>query len=304
MRRAGWRWPAVFLLAAVLSACGGAAQAAWSPAHAPNRPAPTAQDNARAAQTDAASLLASLNLPSGAVRQATEPAGDGGALAQPFASLPVTPNAIDDPGWWVVPATTPQQVVHYVKSHPPAGSKPEFAGSGTEIGATFQRPPISGELSIRWLAVEARTLRDGSTGVRADGETVWITPRPPSERVPSGARLLVVTTTRPGQLLQGPFKVTSRREIGRAVALVNALPAFQPGSYACPADFGLRIRLAFYRGATSGGTPLAGVAADPGGCGVVALKLAGKPQPFLADGYSLTKRLSAALHLKLDTSIP
>lgn len=293
-RPAGRRWPAVALLAALLVAGGAVAQAESSPAQA----------NARAARTDADSLLASLNLPAGATRQAGEPAGDGDVLAQPFASLPITPNAVDDPGWWVVPGTTPRQVLQYVKTHPPAGTKSEFAGSGTVTGTTFQRPPISGELSIRWLAVEAVGLQGGSTGVRADGEVVWITPRPRSERIPSGARRLVVTETKAGQLLQGPFTFTSRRAIGRAATLLNALPAFQPGVYACPADFGLRVRVAFYRGATSSSAaPLAVAMVDPAGCGVVQLTLAGRHQPPLADGYTVTRRLSAALHVKLDTSV-
>ena len=84
--------------------------------------------------------------------------------------------------------------------------------------------------------------------------------------------------------------------------MMNRLPAWQPGVYSCPADFGWRIRLAFYRtAATSSAAPLAVASVDPNGCGLVQLALAGRRQPPLSDGYTAATRLSAALHFKLDT---
>src|SRR3984885_9666381 len=134
-QRAARRWPVVALLTALAATGGAVAPGASSPTHpAAHHPAAhhpavrTAQANEEAATNDAASLLASLNLPSDAVRQATEPAGDDGTLAQPV-SAPATPNAVDDHAWWVVPATT-SQVLQYVKSHPPAGGASDFSGAG------------------------------------------------------------------------------------------------------------------------------------------------------------------------------
>src|SRR3984885_2033119 len=91
-QRAARRWPVVALLTALAATGGAVAQAASSPHHpAAHHPAVrTAQANEEAATNDAASLLASLNLPSDAVRQATEPAGDDGTLAQPV-SAPAPP---------------------------------------------------------------------------------------------------------------------------------------------------------------------------------------------------------------------
>src|ERR1700733_2027438 len=210
-QRAARRWPVVALLTALAATGGAVAQAASSPHHpAAHHPAVrTAQANEEAATNDAASLLASLNLPSDAVRQATEPAGDDGTLAQPV-SAPATPNAVDDHAWWVVPATT-SQVLQYVKSHPPAGGASDFSGGSggggkpTVTAPGFQWKEIPGELSIRWLIVAVVRLQDGSTGVRADSEVVWLTPRPPAERIPRGARRVVVTDTRGGEVVQGPF---------------------------------------------------------------------------------------------------
>ncbi|HUA48513.1 MAG TPA: hypothetical protein VMA77_24960 [Solirubrobacteraceae bacterium] len=307
--RPGCRRLAVALLAAVIAGCGTVAQAAspTTPRHAVIR---SARGNAQAARTDAASLLASLSLPPGAVRQAGEPSGDDGTLAQPASGPPATPNAVDDHVWWVVPGTT-QEVLQYVESRAPPGAQPGLSGTSsgpgkpTVVTTGFQWPPIPGELSLRWLLVAAVQLRDGSTAVRADSEVVWITPRPRAERIPTGARRIVVATTRGGTLIQGPITIKSRARLAKVISLVNALPAFQPGVHSCPADFGWLIRLAFYRTVTGpDSSPLAVAAADPGGCGVVQLWLGGRREPALAGGYALIKRLSAALHFRLESGPP
>lgn len=308
---AGRRWPVVVLLAALAAAGGAAAQAAAAPNHpAAHHPAVhTAQANAGAATSDAAALLATLSLPSGAVRQAAEPADDDGTLAQPV-SAPATPNAVDDHAWWVVPGTT-SQVLQYVKSHPPPGGASDFSGGSvgggkpTVTATGFQWKAIPGELGIRWLLVAVVRLQDGSTGVRADSEVVWITPRPPSERIPRSARRVVVTDARGGKVVQGPFTVTSRTTVARIVSLLNGLPAWQPGTYSCPADFGWRIRVALYRNATvSTARPLALAVAAPSGCGVVQLRLNGVRQPALADGSEVANRLGRLLRVKFDSGVP
>jgi hypothetical protein len=269
----------------------------------------TAAGNKNAAEGAAASLLASLNLPTSAIRQAGEPAGDDGALGQP-ASRPATPNLVDDEAWWIVPETT-QQVLAYVDDHPPAGGTPDLSGQSSTTGQPtvtstgFGWPAVGGELGLRSLVVAIVQLQDGSTGVRADGEAVWITPRPRSERIPAGARRVVVSTTEGEKTVEGPTTITAHPEVAKAVSVLNALPAWQPGLYSCPADFGWRIRLAFYRSAaTSSAGPRAVAIVDPNGCGVVQLALAGRRQPALSDGYTAAKRLSAALHFKLDTGPP
>jgi hypothetical protein len=316
MSRARPRWLAVAVLAALSAGCGAVAQAASSPARdavalgAARSAARSAAANQEAAQTDAASLLAKLNLPAGATRQAGEPAGDGGTLGQPGSGTPVTPNVVDDAAWWVVPGTT-QQLVQYVDEHPPAGGQPSLSGQSSGGGGPtvtdtgFAWPGVSGQLSLRSLVVAVVQLQNGSTAVRADSQVVWITPRLRSERIPPGARRVIVTTTKSGKLVEGPFTVTARAKVAKIVSLLNALPAFQPGTYSCPADFGWQIRVVFYRAAaTSSTAPLAVALIDPGGCGAVQLRLAGKRQHPLAGGYALTKQLSGVLRVKLDSGVP
>jgi hypothetical protein len=264
-------------------------------------------ENQIAARHDAAAHLAALALPSGAVRSAREPAGDNGRLVGPF-SEPATPNLVDAHAWWVL-SESPASVLQYVEDHPPPGAQPSLArtisggGKPSLTGVGFAWPALPGRLSGRSLLVEVVRLANGSTGLRADGQAVWITPRPASERIPAGARRLVLSTWRAGRRVQGPRTVTAAAPIRRVVRLLNGLPAEQPGAYSCPADFGSQIRLIFYGGA--GPTPLAAAHVDPGGCGLVSLTIRGRSQPALAGGgLTLVRRLSHALGFKIDAGIP
>jgi hypothetical protein len=78
---------------------------------------------------------------------------------------------------------------------------------------------------------------------------------------------------------QRPFSIASSRRIEAVVAVLNSLPAGQPGIRHCPNDPGITVRLAFYsRGAVK---PLAVARIDPYGCGGVQLTIGGQPQPSL-----------------------
>jgi hypothetical protein len=267
----------------------------------------TAAENEAAAQSDAASLLTELALPAGASLSSVEPAGDDSLLAHPGVGPPATPNVVDDHAWWIVPGT-PAEVLAYIRAHLPAGTTPAVTDGGLSgpnvpdnESEAFAWPPIAGVLATRWLVVEVVRLPNGSTGLRADAQVVWVTPRPASETIPPGSHLLRIsvhgslTGERPKQ---HPFSVTSAKKIDAIVALLNALPASQPGTRSCPADFGIRVRLAFYR--RRGIEPLAVAAIDPQGCGGVALTIGGAAQPGLESGRSLGQ-VEHVLGVKLDT---
>lgn len=231
-------------------------------------------------------------------------------LAHPGAH-PVTPNLVDDHAWWVVPGT-PSAAIAFVKAHPPAGSKldstadgnvaPDFQAIGLDWGSVVH------VFSSRSLVVEVMRLPDGDTGLRADSEVVWITPRSVRERIPAGVASLTVGVTRGQQVLQRSFTVTSRRRARRVAALIDALPAAQTGTSSCPSDFGVEVRLAF---ASIAGKPLAVVVADPGGCEEVSLTIRGRKQPNLTSTpfpgsgrparFSLVAQLDSVLGVRLNT---
>jgi hypothetical protein len=155
-------------------------------------------------------------------------------------------------------------------------------------------------LSTRWLDIHVVQLPDGSTGLRADGQAIWVKPRPASEVIPPGAHIVRISvrgTLEGERPAQRPLRVTSAEKIARIVAALNALPAVQPGIRNCPADFGIRARLAFY--ATRGAPPSAVAEVDPWGCGSVHLTIGGTPQPGLEGGGQLIQQIDRALGVKL-----
>lgn len=245
------------------------------------------------------------------------PPGTESVLSTPASSLP---GVVDDHRWWVVPGSR-DEVIAYVTAHPPAGSDLLFSGSGTalrfpsrgtqdfsEVG--FSLPPVGRVLGTRELVVSAAGFGGDQTGVRVDAEVQPIFPRPASERIPSGAKRLIVSVERFGHRLRRPFSFTGKRTITRTAAILNALPAAQPGAVACPLDTGVTIRLTFESGV--GATPLAVAIYDPTGCGGVALTLRGMREPPLASesvpGWSsfppLIDRLATVLGVKLSTGPP
>ncbi len=265
-----------------------------------------------AAQADAASLLAELPLPPGSSESSTEPAEDDSLLAHPGIGPPATPNAVDEHAWWLVPVA-PAEALVYICAHLPTGTARTGFGRGpsgpnvpeNEIAA-FAVPGSPGTLVI-W----AVRLPNGSTALRADAQVVWITPRPASETIPSGAHLLRIAahsrnsrhrrSSRYSEsgllslLERLPWKVTSAGQIEEIVALLNKLRVDQPGLRHCPLSVGdSSVDLTFY--ASPGTAPLAVADIEPVGCpGSVSLTIGGISQPRLEGGWSLVEQIGEAL---------
>lgn len=274
--------------------------------------------NESAARADAASLPTELSLPAGSTQSSIEPPGDDSLLAHPGFGPPPTPNVVDIHMWWLVPGP-PDQVLAYIDAHLPtgsakSGSAASVAGPGapSNYSQAFAWPPIANVLAVRWLVVQVVQLTDGSTGLRADAQVVWVTPRPAAERIPSGARLIrvsVYSTIKKNQPKQRPFTVTSASTIASVVGLLNALPAAQPGRTSCPADFGVRVRLALY--VRHRASPSAVADIDPQGCEEVQLMIGGRRQASLegaasgsrtSQGSSLIDRVDHLLGVSINTT--
>jgi hypothetical protein len=224
--------------------------------------------------------LVRLELPPGARRAASEPAGGGTALATP-AVREATPVEVDEHAWWRVRGG-PRAVLAYVAAHRPAGSRRDLTGRGTSgpgaatgYFAGYAWPPVRGVLARRSLIVTAVGIGGGWTGIRADAEVVWLVPRPPGTMIPSGARTLRVTVSSGPKVLRGPIVVRSPRAIRRIARLLDALPGTQPGAMSCPGAMGRQVRLAFY--GRPRGRPVADALVDTGGCGGVRLTIRGRP---------------------------
>ena len=312
MRRVGYTLGALICAAGL--AAGGVSLAADPTTHGGSvvkgaaAMSASAASNASAANAEAAALLQTLSLPSGATGSSTEPAGDRGSLAHPGLGTPATPNLVDDHAWWIVPGSR-AEVLAYLTAHLPAGSAlgpsstADTDGATTNESVTFAWPAIANVLTTRSLALTVTQLPNGSTGLRADSQVIWVTPRPVSEVIPRGARLLKISVLSEIKVKlppQRPFRVVSSKRIEELVALLNTLPAAQPGITNCPADFGISVRLAFYE--RTAAKPSAVARVDPYGCGGVRLTIGGAPQPPL-DSHSLPgvgSSQQASLILRID----
>lgn len=256
-----------------------------------------------AVRAGVAAVIAAYVPPPGAVETASEPAGDGGLLPAPSSSLPPFKlNEVNSSArWWTLPGT-PAQALSYVQAHPPAGS----------MTGAFWRSLPAGFVEFGWAAVpratgglrieiKAARLADGSTGLEAEAQGFWLTPRPSFEVLPTNAHLLRVTLI-PSRLEPSGrtrhVTVTGRRRIERVVELLDALPAGQPmGPVECPLDDGAALRLAFY--GAHGGSPLAVARDELSGCGGVSLTIAGRSQHWLDSEGDLLAQVSAAIGVKL-----
>jgi hypothetical protein len=316
--RVCWLLSTTFLALASCAVAAGSAFASETPTGCPLASSSSVgPDSESAAQTYAASLLVELPLPPGSSESPTEPAEDGSLLAHPGIGPPATPNAVDEHAWWLVPIA-PAEVLAYICAHLPAGTtRPVSFGrslSGPNVPdneiAAFTLTGSPGTLVIR-----AVRLPNGSTALRADAQVVWITPRPASETIPSGAHLLRITVhdrhprsrdpeSRSLALLERlPWKIRSLRRIEGIVALLNKLEVVQPGRRFCPLDVGdSSVELTFY--ASPDAAPLAVGDIEPGGCGGVSLTIEGVSQPRLEGGWSLIGQIGEVLGVNVAAGPP
>ncbi|MGO9487823.1 MAG: hypothetical protein ACLQBB_02200 [Solirubrobacteraceae bacterium] len=300
------------LLAALLAA--GASLATGSAGATGVPPQLSEAESQAVARVGAEHDLALFVPPPGSTPSTAEPAGDGGQLSTPSQLTGI--NMLELHRWWLVPAA-PQQAIGYVKANPPAGARlaltenlegtrsmPPISSIPTAI--RFEWPAVSrarGQLGLEVLAVG---LSDGNTGILVSAAGVWLRPRPASEAIPSGMRLLRITVSPyaeeggpPVKTSQPPVTVTNPGRIERVVTLLNALSVAQPtGPEPCPAPFGVVLRLAFYK--RPHGRPAAVVRDNLVPCGNVELEIAGHAEPALQQEAELPNEISEAVATKID----
>jgi hypothetical protein len=256
-------------------------------------------------------LLERLRLPVAAVVIRQEPPGDAGTLARP-PTTQGTPDLVDRHRWWRV-SQTPGAVLGFVATHLPKGGKKLISGASGGGGepssefVAFTWPPVNGVLGTRELIVQVVGLTDGSTGVRADAQVVWMLPRPARERVPAAVRDIGISRGRPGHPPSLSLLVTNRAKVRKIVSMIDQLPTTQPGAWACP-DLAAAALVTVRFLATPLGPALA-TATEPTNvteptspCNPLSFTLRGKPQTPLLHGASFLTRTERILGVSLTGS--
>jgi hypothetical protein len=275
---------AVVIGVAVAAAVGGVAVAG------------SRSGNRAAARRDARSLLAKLLLPVGATRLVAEPHGDNGYLKIDGELEADQAHALAH-RWWKVPGT-PQDLIAYVRAHPPTGGRSFGTGTAENINTgtsaeslSYQWPGVGNVLGDRELAVTATAVPDGETGVLAEAQSDWIVPRPTSEQIPPRTGEIDITSRVAGQPVGESLSVSNRSKLRKIVRLINALPVAQPIEYACPELTDPRIVTMTFR-AAPGRPALAVLTYDDfrpwsgpsEACKTVDLTIGGRPQDPLIGG--------------------
>ena len=178
--------------------------------------------------------------------------------------------------------------------HSPAVFKP-YEGREATIG-----------LLRHVLEVTVTSIGGGLTGVLAESQSIWIVPRPASERIPAATRVVQISSAVPGAADGGAVTVTRHGQVGSIVALLNRLPIVQPGVTGCPAQIDPKtITMTF--SASSSGPALAVLqfndyqpwrAANSNECAPVQLSVAGRRRPAL-DGGDFIKRIERIIGLNV-----
>jgi hypothetical protein len=247
-----------------------------------------------AALAEATRLVGIVRTPEVASKASDAPAP---ALRQP-PSEPSSPYLLDVHRWWSlpIPMSTTQA---WLEAHPPVGLQLSGGGSGTDPdGATlylmYRDAPPSSSYTYAMLLISVASDRHGGSAIRADGQTVWVPPRPTAEDVASD-----VTSVRLGASDGfGTNATTVARRIltgnpaARLVRLANELLRDNRGPVSCAFDTGDRRSATFVssvRTLTFTETPA---------CGSVSVTSDGASLPALMDSPAFHRAITTGLGLR------
>jgi hypothetical protein len=278
----------------------------------------TVRANQQAAVRDSQRLLGRLVLPSGADPLSRTPSGADGLLSAPSAS-PGLGNAdlIDLDRYWIV-TDSPAAVTSFIAAHPPAGSNWMGSSSGlvgpgvpSNSSISYDWPPVADVLDIRWLAVTAVLLPNGTTAVRADAEIGWVIPRSATSLVPQQARVLDVTVA-PLTAAGKPslsITVSDLAKVDKLATIMNDLQSVQPNEvWHCP-GLPLSKSLATFTFRANAGGPVlaranvpASATAPATSCDAMTLVVRHHNQTPLLDGAAVVRAAQKLLGVTLTSA--
>lgn len=259
----------------------------------------------RAAEAHARRVLSELRLPPRARRVAVDDSRLS-MLGAPEESPP-THQLVDLHSFWLLPGA-PQRVIAWIEAHPPAGATLAVKngvsadhGQPTRWNARYDFPVEHGRFLDSWLSIEAAAARRHSgeaTALRADAQVVWAQPRPSTERIPTGVKVVHVVVQDPRRHVFAARTTASPPTIKEIIDLVEGLEGagVHEGVRSCPAYEGPVMSITF--SAARPGAVLARLRASEHGCGTVVLRVKGRKQPPLVGAERAIDRVDALLGMR------
>jgi hypothetical protein len=303
-----WCRRAASILIVLATACTStAAKSLPSSASASRGAVPTAVPSPSARQVALAetkTLLGLVRVPPGSETRSNPPVQTLTKPAQSSAS----PYLLDSASWWTVPLDA-ENAWSWLHSHRPNGvDQPVVAvrgggsGSGHSSSGSFTYLIYVGHPTTQYtsptLLVEIAPDGAGSA-IRADGQDLWVPPKPLAEMVPAGVKeiRLVETQLAPGSPSKTLKRATIRgHEAVELTSLANDLIRDNRGVVSCAMDRGVRISATFLT--RDGGTEQ--FVENPY-CGSVAVTAGGVSQPplLLSGPFAVALRadLGSSLHM-------
>lgn len=264
-------------------------------------PSKAEEANKEAALGAVGEMLADVQVPAGATEFPSAPPGTNVVLAEPAASRrPRT--VVTRHRWWVSSLDT-EETLKWLGDHPPLGSKPRWVG---EIGTSAPGAVVAHTLEVQWPAVpgvlEKRTLefasvdrRAGGSVLKATAEVEWTVPHPASARIPDAARFLEMETTGTSQTSRKEYTISAPKSVDKVAAVIDALPARQPGRFACPQNK-VPPPTVYLRFRRARGAPVLAEAEQrwpPGFCRFFDLTIHGRRQSPLSEGNQVVNAVRA-----------
>jgi hypothetical protein len=224
-------------LAGAVSGCAGAPATGTPDLNHPSSPA----DPAAHARAEADRLIGLVRVPAKA-RPADHSPAHG--LDQP-AETTATDDIADDHRWWTVSADA-QTTVDWLTQHGFAHHKPDGTGtSGGPAGVTAYELTFSDRapagIDSEELLFSVAPLPDGTAGIRADAQVVWLPNRAPDESIPSTIEKIDVSAfTMAGRI---GHRVLTGAHAHHLATRINALPTAARTEHSCTADQGYRLHV-------------------------------------------------------------
>jgi hypothetical protein len=266
---------------------------------------PLVAANRQAALAETGQLLTAVVLPAESTAVAQEPAGDDHQLAAPYIGAFFAAE-VDRHAFWTTSSSAAAAVASFQAHLPPGAKLVSSSWGGGSAGAAYAigttRRFVVGPVQVM---LNAASLANGLTGIRADAQARYVSRRLPFQRVPLSARIVQVTKANIGAKPLVSLVVTQRAIVRRLARVVNALPFLgrHAGVFSCP-SFGGPIDTFIFRASPSG-PPLATVSesadtpTDPSPCASTTLTVRGHRLNSLLEGGILLERAGRLLGVRL-----